>query len=138
MLPPLSRPWKGRMPTIPLMRWMDGGLGVHPPLENMISQKLISQPLFSVFLNKRSRGGDRQGGEFVFGGINPSRYRGELKYLPLKSSGYWEISVDKMLMGDDVVSDRGGNAIVDTGTTLLVVDSNTATNVHKRIEGADK
>jgi len=108
--------------------------GVKTPVDNLISQKLIKQPIFSVFLNKQANGGPT-GGEYIFGGIDHTRYKGSLTSIPVDSSGgFWQVQVDDVSLGKSLGISTA--AIVDTGTTLIIVDDNTAQSIHGQVAGA--
>ncbi|XP_031701551.1 pepsin A-like [Anarrhichthys ocellatus] len=90
---------------------------VVPVFDNMVNQGLVSQPLFSVYLNSNSE----QGSEVVFGGIDSSHYTGQITWVPLTSATYWQIQMDSVTINGEVVACCGGcQAIIDTGTSLIV------------------
>jgi hypothetical protein len=100
--------------------------GIKTPVDNLISQGLISSPVFGVSLGKASNGG---GGEYVFGGYDSSKFTGDLTTVPVDNSqGYWGITVDNIsISGSSVASSFSG--ILDTGTTLLLLTHDMATQV---------
>jgi saccharopepsin len=85
------------------------------PFEAMVDQKLVEQPVFAFYLQSDASAQ----GELVFGGIDKSHYTGELVQVPLISETYWEVSLDKLSFGSDVVVSSKQNAIIDSGTSLL-------------------
>merc|ERR1712050_807754 len=85
------------------------------PFEAMIDQKLISEPVFSFYLQKDAS----VPGELVFGGIDKSHYTGDLVDVPLTSETYWEVSLDAMSFGGQPVISSSQKAIIDSGTSLL-------------------
>ncbi|CAO3624617.1 unnamed protein product [Mucor fragilis] len=92
--------------------------GIKTPVDNLISQGLISSPVFGVWLGKASNGG---GGEYVFGGSNPNHYTGALTTVPVDNSrGWYSITVDSLNAGNSPVADSF-TGILDTGTTLLLL-----------------
>lgn len=115
--------------------------GIVPPFYNMIQQKLIKNQLFSVWLNKAEKmteGGSDEGGELLFGEINPDKYTGSITWLPVTRKGYWEVSLDKIMMGDVVI---GGNvpskAAIDTGTSLIAGPTDSVAKINELI-GAER
>ncbi|CAO3685266.1 unnamed protein product [Rhizopus stolonifer] len=100
--------------------------GVQTPMDNLISQGLISQPIFGVFLGKANRGG---GGEYIFGGYDSSKFKRPLVTIPIDNSqGFWGITVGSTKVGS--VSVAGSfEAILDTGTTLLLLPDSVADSV---------
>lgn len=55
----------------------------------MVEQGLVSEPVFSFWFNRHSDEGE--GGEIVFGGMDPSHYKGNHTYVPVSQKGYWQV-----------------------------------------------
>ena len=76
---------------VSVFRWVVQGLGfpalskqgVLPPFINMLQENLLDAPDFSIWLNKDIRVGTFPAGELVFGGVNRTRYFGDLRYHPV-------------------------------------------------------
>jgi len=81
----------------------------------MVEKKLVDEPVFAFYLQSDAS----SQGELVFGGVDKSHYTGELVNVPLTSETYWEVSLDKMSFGSDVVVSSAQHAIIDSGTSLL-------------------
>lgn len=56
---------------------------------NMLKQGLIKRPVFSFWLNRDPK--SEEGGEIVFGGVDPKHFRGEHTYVPVTQRGYWQV-----------------------------------------------
>ncbi|ORZ25582.1 aspartic peptidase domain-containing protein [Absidia repens] len=52
-----------------------------PFVFNLVQQGVIQEPVFSVYLNSASKQG--WAGEIIFGGVDHSKYEGDLQYLPV-------------------------------------------------------
>ncbi|KAH8289593.1 hypothetical protein KR054_007596 [Drosophila jambulina] len=91
--------------------------GVVPVFQNMISQGLVVNSVFSFYL--RDQGTTLNGGELILGGSDPSLYRGGLTYVPVSLPAYWQFITDSIKIGSTVVS-VGDAAIADTGTSLII------------------
>uniref|UniRef100_A0A8C6TX67 pepsin A n=1 Tax=Neogobius melanostomus TaxID=47308 RepID=A0A8C6TX67_9GOBI len=90
---------------------------VVPVFNNMIKQGLVSEPLFSVYLSSNAQ----QGSELVLGGIDQRYYTGAITWIPLSSATYWQIKMDSVTVNGQTVACAGGcQAIIDTGTSLIV------------------
>lgn len=89
--------------------------GVVPPFYQMVNQKLIDEPVFSFYLGSSAE----DGGEAVFGGIDPDHYTGKITYAPIRRKGYWEVALDKVALGDDELDLDNTGAAIDTGTSLI-------------------
>ena len=55
----------------------------------MVKQGLIKEPLFSFWLNRNAE--EEEGGEIVFGGVDPNHYKGKHTYVPVTQKGYWQV-----------------------------------------------
>ncbi|CAO3640188.1 unnamed protein product [Cunninghamella blakesleeana] len=107
--------------------------GTKTPVDNLISQGLISQPVFGVFLGKASNGG---GGEYVFGGIDQSKVGGDFTTVSVDNSqGFWGLKVDGGKAGSSSISEFSG--IADTGTTLLLLTNDVASQVAQAYSATD-
>lgn len=55
----------------------------------MVQQGLLSQPVFSFWLNRDPK--SEVGGEIVFGGTDWKHFNGDHTYVPVKQTGYWQV-----------------------------------------------
>jgi hypothetical protein len=105
---------------------------VATPVQNMITKKLISQPLFSV---KLSRG--TAPGFYSFGYVDPDAAPGELTYTSVDNSqGFWQAASASWSLNGKTHTRKGNTAILDTGTTLALVDDDIVSAIYKAIPGA--
>ncbi|KAJ1393305.1 Saposin-like type B, region 1 [Sesbania bispinosa] len=90
-----------------------------PVWYNMVEQGLISEKVFSFWLNGDPKA--KKGGELVFGGVDPKHFKGDHTYVPVTQKGYWQIEMGDFFIGDlsTGVCEGGCAAIVDSGTSLL-------------------
>jgi len=94
---------------------------VTPVWYNLVSQGLVSQPVFTFWLSQNPAAS--AGGELTLGAIDSSRFTGDLTYAPLTSETYWEFKVDDFSLGSDSLkwcTTAGCKAICDSGTSLIV------------------
>jgi saccharopepsin len=101
---------------------------IPPPFYNMVNQKLLDEPVFSF----RMGSSEEDGGEAIFGGIDESAFNGKIDYVPVRRKGYWEVELEKVGFGDDVLELEGTGAAIDTGTSLIVMPSDIAELLHKQ------
>jgi cathepsin D len=93
---------------------------VTPLWYNLLSQGLVSTPLFSFWLDKNPAGSS--GGELVLGGVDSTLYTGDFVYQPLSAELWWEFKLDDFQVGSESLGfcpSGGCNAICDTGTSLI-------------------
>ncbi|KAH0508146.1 Cathepsin D [Microtus ochrogaster] len=92
---------------------------VLPVFDNLMQQKLVDKNIFSFYLNRDPSG--QPGGELMIGGIDSKYYKGELSYLNVTRRAYWQVHMDQLDVASGLTLCKGGcEAIVDTGTSLLV------------------
>ena len=112
--------------------------GVTPPFYNAVAQGLVTENVFSFWLNRDADAGgeDGAGGEIVLGGVDPDHFTGEHTWLNVTREGYWQIAMDDVLLGGVSVGqcgDKGCAAIVDTGTSLLAGPTHVVEALNKKI-----
>jgi len=93
--------------------------GVVPVWYNLVSQGLVTQNVFSFWLNRKE--GASPGGELILGGTDPSHYKGSIFYVPLANETYWEFKLQDVVIGGKSTGfcSGGCHAIADTGTSLI-------------------
>ncbi|EDW15360.2 aspartic proteinase [Drosophila mojavensis] len=89
-----------------------------PFLELLCQQHLVEHCLFSVYLRRMP--GELYGGEITFGGIDESRYLGDLHYVPLSRVGYWQFEMSSVAVGNRQVAEKI-EVILDTGTSFILL-----------------
>lgn len=98
-----------------------------PPFQSMVDQNLVDQPIFSIYSQHKA-------GEIDFGGIDNDRFEGEISYVDNIDTSYWMMSIDHVEFEGQAFQDR--KAIIDSGSTLIIMNKNDATLYHQSIPGA--
>lgn len=98
---------------------------------------LISTPIFGIHLSRASSG--TTDGELSLGAANPSRYSGALTYVACvdtaSTTGFWEIPVDDAGVNGASAQLPGRTAIIDTGTSYILMPVADALALHSLIPG---
>ncbi|XP_058859934.1 pepsin A-like [Acipenser ruthenus] len=103
-----------------------------PLFDNMMSQHLVSQDLFSFYLNRIPSTGPQA--VLTFGGIDPSYYTGAIQWVPVTSQSYWQVNVDSVKINGQVVACSSVcEAILDTGTSLMIGSSDAISSIMKMV-----
>jgi len=107
---------------------------VTPVWYNILSQKLVDDPVFAFWLSKTP---DLKlgGGEMDLGGIDTAKFTGPVTYVPLTSDTYWEFTVDEFQLGGTSLSWCNGScrAIADTGTSLIAGPSSLINKLNQKL-----
>ncbi|KAJ5204359.1 uncharacterized protein N7498_005238 [Penicillium cinerascens] len=89
----------------------------------------LDLPLFAVTLKHNAPG------TFDFGYLDSSKYTGSIAYTPVDSSqGFWTFTADSYTIAGSTGSSITGFA--DTGTTLLLLDSDIVAEYYSQVPGA--
>ncbi|XP_030956954.1 aspartic proteinase-like isoform X1 [Quercus lobata] len=104
-----------------------------PVWYNMLRQNLVDDDVFSFWFNRDPNA--KEGGEIVFGGVDPKHYKGKHTYVPVTKKGYWQFDMGDFLIGNHStgICEGGCAAIVDSGTSLLVGPTPVITEINHAI-----
>ncbi|CEP07800.1 hypothetical protein [Parasitella parasitica] len=109
------------------------GQGVYNPFVfNLVANDVISEPVFSIYLNKASPYG--WVGEIIFGGVDSTKYTGNLTYLPVaslsstKSSGKKRASLPNNDGNYYWMVGAQGITITDSSSASAAIANTTAAN----------
>ncbi|CAD5235750.1 unnamed protein product [Bursaphelenchus xylophilus] len=90
--------------------------GTLPALYSAVEQGLM-RPFFTVWLDKNGlHKSERVGGEITYGDFD-DEHCGEVFWVPLSASTYWQFRVEYLKIGGNYIG--YGEAISDTGTSFL-------------------
>lgn len=121
--------------------------------KNKTKGGVLKQPVVSVFLPSLRKNGGRNG-HVLFGGIDHSRYNGQLHYVPVTQKGFWQVKLDAFKTPTLPFNKTSNpthtgtkpawiehatpkqDAILDTGTTLIILSTSAAKEIHSSIPGA--
>ena len=127
--------------TIPF----DGLIGAaKSQLSNQNQSTVISSLASNGLVNaaqmgyKLGRVGDGENdGQATFGGVDTTKFAGKLVEVPNVSQiGFFEAAMDAVSVDGGDVGLPGRTAILDTGTTLMVIPPDDAAAIHAQIEGS--
>ncbi|XP_047630248.1 pregnancy-associated glycoprotein 2-like [Phacochoerus africanus] len=106
--------------------------GTTPIFDTIMNQSLISEPVFAFYLSTETE----VGSVVMFGGVLDCYYKGDLKWVPLSQTHYWQIPLDRITIKPKFVAcKRRCQAILDTGTSSLMGPRRQVYNIHKLIPG---
>ncbi|KAK7359801.1 hypothetical protein VNO77_01766 [Canavalia gladiata] len=104
-----------------------------PVWYNMVEQGLVKDPVFSFWLNRNPD--EEEGGELVFGGVDPAHYKGNHTYVPVTQKGYWQFNMGEVLIDGKPTGycADGCAAIADSGTSLIAGPTTVITMINEAI-----
>ncbi|EPQ56641.1 acid protease [Gloeophyllum trabeum ATCC 11539] len=100
----------------------------NPFFQTLVADGVTSDPVFAFKLSK-------SGAELDLGGTDSSKYSGDFTYAPVTQEGYWQVDLDAVSVGGKKAV-TGLSSIIDTGTTLIVGDSDNVAQLYDAIDGA--
>ncbi|KAI0249141.1 acid protease [Lactifluus subvellereus] len=106
------------------------------PVESLAKGGLIKEAITSF---KLSRVADQKNdGQVTFGGLDTSKFDPQTLVTidNVSPKGFWEGAVDAVSLNGNDLGLNNRTAILDTGTTLLIVPSKDAQTIHKAIPKA--
>jgi hypothetical protein len=106
------------------------------PVEALAKSGLISDAIVSYKLGRvRDNNND---GEITFGALDTTKFDSTtLITVPnVNQQGFWEASLDDAAVGNQSLGLTGRTAILDTGTTLMVIPTADAVAIHQQVPGA--
>uniref|UniRef100_W6NGR1 Peptidase A1 domain containing protein n=1 Tax=Haemonchus contortus TaxID=6289 RepID=W6NGR1_HAECO len=107
------------------MAWPSLSQGsITTPLQHLFANKMTCpQAVFAFWLNRNSSQ-HAEGGELTLCGTDPSRYQGNITWVPLIRENFWTIQLEGISVGaesGDTLHIPGNfSAIVDSGTSFIL------------------
>lgn len=100
-------------------------------MQRMVSNSLLAQPIFSVFLSAN----DNEDSEITFGQVKQEHMGSELFWKPVsRGSGYWEVQIDDISLNNEPMGIcKDCYVAVDTGTSELAGPSHIIAELDKRL-----
>lgn len=92
----------------------------------------LAMPVFTADLRNNAVGA------YEFGNIDASKFNGSLTWAPVNTAnGFWQFSTSKFQVGDQAaIESPGGQAIADTGTTLMLTSAAIVNAYYSQVKGA--
>ncbi|KAM8824068.1 napsin-A [Synchiropus picturatus] len=105
---------------------------VTPVFDSAMAAKLLPQNVFSFYISRDPAAA--VGGELMLGGTDPQYYTGALHYVNVTRKAYWQVQMDGVEVGAQLSLCKAGcQAIVDTGTSLIVGPSEEVRALQKAV-----
>nr|KIR86303.1 endopeptidase [Cryptococcus tetragattii IND107] len=123
-----------------------------PFWQSLASSGTWDSPEMGVYLarfkgNSSARKIEFDGGHFIFGGVDSTKFEGDLNYIPIGQGdrNFWKLPLEGMTIGGKPVDVSKGlltsnipSCAIDTGTTLIGVPTDMAAAIYAQIPGSSK
>jgi hypothetical protein len=104
--------------------------------ENLLASGAVEKDEFSFYLG-RGVSGTGNDSELTLGGRDSTKYTGSFVTVPVTKEGHWQVALDNIKVNGHIAgSNTGGQAIIDTGTTLISAPLAAAKQVMSQIPGS--
>jgi hypothetical protein len=112
------------------------GISAPQLLDILSTSRLIPSKLYAIHLSRATDG--VADGELNLGAINKDRFTGDINYIPIietDTTGFWEIPVSNAGVDGTSLSMTDRSAIMDTGTSFILMPPADALAIHRKITG---
>lgn len=118
-----------------LGRALGNKMGTPPLLDVMAEKKLLKDNILGIHLSRSADGAND--GQITFGAADPKRFKGDLSYTKaVADDGMWEIPCDGAAVDGKDLGLKGKTAILDTGTSYVLLPPADAKILHAQIPGS--
>lgn len=111
--------------------------GTTPLVEAIASQGQLAQQVFAFAFESHTFLVDgpttAPGGEMTIGGVDTTKYSGEIHWNELSEEGFWEIPLGGVLVDGQDAGISTPKAIIDTGTTLIGLPQTVMQQLYARV-----
>jgi hypothetical protein len=106
------------------------------PIESLAKANLVPAAITSYKISRLAD--NKNDGEITFGSLDTTKFdSATLVEIPnVNTQGFWEGALDSVSVNNQDLGLQGRTAILDTGTTLMVVPAADAQTIHNQITGA--
>jgi hypothetical protein len=102
-------------------------------VEKLISANKLPAEEFCFYFG-RCNENTGNSSEMTIGGRNPVKYSGNFTKVTVRTKDYWRVGIDGVKVGDLAVN-LPGDAIIDTGTTAVVMSTQYAVPLNEAMGG---
>ena len=101
-----------------------------PPLKNIFSDQKLPKQIVSLWLNRNDEG---PSGELIFGGVDRSKFYGNVTFVPLVRKGFWEITLHNLLIKSEKLGIKR-NLVIASGNSLNIIPEEDSYRIHKKLK----
>ncbi|KAL1979955.1 hypothetical protein VTN96DRAFT_4863 [Rasamsonia emersonii] len=110
-------------------------IGTPTVMDVIADNKFLKSNVVGISLQRNSDG--TKDGEITFGGVDTSKFRGDIVYTStIPNNDRWEIPVQDAGVDGKACNFTGKSAIIDTGTSYILLPPADASAIHALIPGS--
>lgn len=64
-------------------------------VNNRCEKRAVNKKLIDRFIYFSRDPSAADGGEIIFGGTDPAKYKGDFNWVPVSSKGYWQFAMER-------------------------------------------
>jgi cathepsin E len=106
---------------------------VNPAFFNMMRQEVLDEDIFGLWLSADPA--QEPAGVLTFGAADKAHYHGELEWVPVSEKAYWTVPMSGGSVGSTALPLAAKAAILDSGTTAILMSDADAARLHRAIPG---
>ena len=106
---------------------------VNPAFFNMMRQEVLDEDIFGLWLSADPA--EEPAGMLTFGSADRAHYHGELDWVPVSEKAYWTVPMSGGSIGSEALALNAKSAILDSGTTAILMSDSDAARLHRAIPG---
>ncbi|KAJ3052429.1 hypothetical protein HK097_006272 [Rhizophlyctis rosea] len=107
--------------------------GYYNWFEEAYRAELFQKGIFGLYANPNQGSG---GGDLSIGGVNPSKYRGDIMWVNVIEKYYWKVRMIEVRYDTQSIGASTLNAIVDSGTSRILGPADAVSAINSRIGGS--
>ncbi|KAL2421777.1 Aspartic-type endopeptidase ctsD [Exophiala dermatitidis] len=111
-------------------------LGTETVMTVLSKQGDLADNIVGIHLQRNSDGA--KDGQITFGGVDKSRFTSKIGYTKTANQDSWEIAADDAGVDGKAAGFSGKSAIIDTGTSYVLMPPADAATLHNLIPGSSK
>ncbi|OJJ44732.1 hypothetical protein ASPZODRAFT_725653 [Penicilliopsis zonata CBS 506.65] len=120
-----------------LGRSMDGTFGTPTFMDVVAREKLLKSNILGFSLSRASDG--TRDGEITFGNVDKTKFIGNITYTSTQgTSNQWTIPLDDASVDGTACNFFNRSAIIDTGTSYILIPPEDAKDIHALIPGSSQ
>ncbi|KAF9437187.1 hypothetical protein BGZ76_001701 [Entomortierella beljakovae] len=110
-----------------------------PFLNSLKDAKSLTEPTLGIWMTDAKPGDSAvPGGEITFGGVDTTRFTGNITYIDCDPISPWTIPVAGFSVGGEFFKTSGSLATIDTGTSAMLVPESVSDAINSAIPGSIK